>query len=299
MQDTVKVSVCMITYGHEEYIYQAIEGVLMQESDFEIELIIANDSSPDQTDKVIEEILKSHPKASKIKYFKQEKNIGMMPNFIFALKQCSGNYIALCEGDDYWTDSLKLQKQVNFLENNLDYVVCYHDCSVVDQFNKFKVESFLQSYKSDYNENDLKKGAWLPTLTRCFRNVIEEFPSFYEKVNCGDLFLTSFLGKHGKAKYLDFNGACYREHNNGVWSPIDENLKTKKMIYDYIYLSEFYKNQDKEIYKFYKNSLNKSFLKDFKADLPIGNMFFNLKKFKFYYLTFLFWGIKNKIKSIF
>ena len=174
MQNTVKLSVCMITYVHEKYIHQAIEGVLIQECNFEIELIIANDSSPDKTDKVIEEILKSHPKASKIKYFKQKKNIGMMPNFIFALKQCSGKYVALCEGDDFWTDSLKLQKQVDFLENNLDYVVSYHDCSVVDQNNSLKVPSFLGNYKNDYNEKDLKIGAWLPTLTRCFRNVIKE-----------------------------------------------------------------------------------------------------------------------------
>jgi len=299
MQNTVKLSVCMITYGHEKYLRQAIEGVLMQECDFEIELIIANDSSPDQTDNVVEDILKSHTKSSKIKYFKQDKNIGMMPNFIFALKQCSGNYIALCEGDDYWTDSLKLQKQVDFLENNLDYVVCYHDCSVVDQFNDLKVISFLQNYKNDYKENDLKKGAWLPTLTRCFRNVIQEFPSFYEKVNCGDLFLTSFLGSYGKAKYLDFNGACYREHSGGVWSKVDEDLKNKRMISDYRYFCDFYKNQDKEIYQFYKNRLNKSFFKDFKADLSIGNMISSLKKFKLYYSDFLFWAVKNKIKKYF
>ncbi|KAF2342024.1 glycosyltransferase family 2 protein [Flavobacterium tistrianum] len=299
MQNTVKVSVCMITYGHEKYIHQAIEGVLMQECDFEIELIIANDSSPDQTDKVIEEILKSNPKASKIKYFRHEKNIGMMSNFIFAMEHCSGKYIALCEGDDFWTDPLKLQKQVSFLENNSDYVVCYHDCSVVDQFNNLTVQSFLENYKNDYNEKDLKKGAWLPTLTRCFRNVIKEYPVFFDKVNCGDLFLTSFLGDYGKAKYLDFNGASYREHAGGVWSGIDESFKTKKMISDYIYLCKFYKNREIEVYKYYKNSLDKSFLKDLKSNFELKNIICNFKEFKFYYCTFLLSTITKKVKNIF
>ncbi|QLC67495.1 glycosyltransferase family 2 protein [Flavobacterium sp. LPB0248] len=299
MNSYLIVSICMITYGHEKFIKQAIEGVLMQECDFEIELILANDCSPDKTDSIITEILKSHPKASKIKYFRHENNIGMMPNFIFAMKQCLGTYIALCEGDDYWTDSLKLQKQVDFLENNSNYVVCYHDCSVVDQFNNLKVPSFLGNSKKDYNEKDLKKGAWLPTLTRCFRNVIKEYPVFFDRVNCGDLFLTSFLGDYGKAKYLDFNGASYREHAGGAWSGVDESFKTKKLISDYIYLCKFYKNREIEVYKFYKNSLNKSFLKDFKADLRLRNIVYNFNEFKFYYCTFLLSTIIKKIKTIF
>ncbi len=127
----MKVSVCMITYGHEKFIEQAINGVLMQECDFEVELIIANDSSPDQTDAVIQSILDNHPRASWIKYTKHEKNLGMMPNFIFALKECVGEYIALCDGDDYWTDTLKLKKQVVFLDRNKDYVACFHNSEVI------------------------------------------------------------------------------------------------------------------------------------------------------------------------
>lgn len=112
------VSVCMITYGHEDYISQAINGVLMQECDFEIELIIANDCSPDKTDSIITEILENHPKSSCIKYKRQEKNIGMMPNFLYAIAQCSGKYVAMCEGDDYWITKDKLQQQVSILEIN-------------------------------------------------------------------------------------------------------------------------------------------------------------------------------------
>ena len=129
-----KVSVCMITYGHEKFIEQAINGVLMQECDFEVELIIANDCSPDRTDAVIQNILKNHPRASWIKYIKHEKNLGMMPNFIFALQECQGKYVALCDGDDYWTDAFKLQKQVDFLESNPKFGICFHSVEEISLF---------------------------------------------------------------------------------------------------------------------------------------------------------------------
>jgi glycosyltransferase involved in cell wall biosynthesis len=125
MPQDLKVSVCMITYGHEKYIREAIAGVLMQECDFEVELILANDCSPDSTDKVIQNILENHPRRLWIKYFNNVENLGMMPNFIFALEQCSGTYVAMCEGDDYWITTDKLQKQVDILERNKEIGLIY------------------------------------------------------------------------------------------------------------------------------------------------------------------------------
>ena len=121
------VSVVMVTYGHEQFIKQSIEGVLMQDCDFDIELILANDCSPDLTDEVVRGILENHPKSNWIKYTKHPKNIGMISNFMWAASQATAKYIALCDGDDYWTDPLKLQKQVDFLEANEDYAICFHD----------------------------------------------------------------------------------------------------------------------------------------------------------------------------
>src|SRR6185312_2892285 len=118
------VSVCMLAYNHEHYIAEAIEGVLMQQTNFEFELIISNDASSDRTHEVISEFAVNHPKGKRVKYFNQQRNLGMQCNFIFALKACKGKYIALCEGDDYWTDPLKLQKQV-------DYISSHADCNLV------------------------------------------------------------------------------------------------------------------------------------------------------------------------
>lgn len=295
-----KVSVVMITYGHEKFIREAIEGVLMQECDFEVELILANDYSPDQTDDIIQDILSNHPKGTWVKYYRHKKNLGMMPNFFFAIQQSTGEYIALCEGDDYWTDPLKLQKQVDFLETNLDYVVCFHDCSVVDENSKIKIKSYLTNFKLDYNENDLKKGGWLPTLTRCFRNVLDKYPDEFKNVNCGDLFLTSYLGFYGKAKFMDFNGANYREHIGGVWSGTNEKIRNRKMIQDFYTLYSFYENlSDKEISQFYKKNVYKSFMLDIKYFGFCQSSFYNMKRFFLLYCSFILWKSINKLKLMF
>jgi len=115
----------MITYNHEKYIREAIEGVLMQECDFQVELIVANDCSPDSTEAIIEDILKNHPSSSWIKYIKRSENIGIMPNFLDLLQQCKGDFVAMCEGDDYWVSKDKLQKQVAILELNRNVGVVY------------------------------------------------------------------------------------------------------------------------------------------------------------------------------
>src|SRR5690349_16516557 len=110
----MKVSVCMVTYNHEKFIEKAIEGVLMQETDFDVELVIGEDFSTDQTRSIIEKYQQKYP--GKIIIAPSEHNLGMMKNFVNTLNTCTGEYIALCEGDDFWTDPTKLQRQVEFME---------------------------------------------------------------------------------------------------------------------------------------------------------------------------------------
>ncbi len=201
----------MITYGHEKFIEQAINGVLMQECDFEVELIIANDCSPDKTDELIKNILKNHPRASWIKYIKHNKNLGMMPNFIFAIQECLGKYVALCEGDDYWTDPLKLQKQVHFLEANPDYVLCFHQVNIL-KTNGEIVDDFITNVPEDYEtiETLARYGNYIHTPSVVFRNVIKEFPFEFSQSPIGDYFLYMMLAEHGKLKYLEDKMAVYR-----------------------------------------------------------------------------------------
>ena len=243
MGERVLVSVVMITYGHEKYIRQAIEGVLMQQGDFDLELVIANDCSPDNTDAVVQDVLSHHSNAHWIRYVRHEKNIGMMPNFIFALQQAKGKYVALCEGDDYWTDPFKLQKQVDFLETNLEYVVCYHDAIVVNDCDEKIAESLLPlNHKVDYNSYELKTGSWLLPLTMCYRNLIKEFPPEFSKVFNGDTFLISMLGCFGKGKWINnIQPASYRMHNGGVWSSKTVYQRILPQIKTFGCLLSFYK----------------------------------------------------------
>lgn len=117
------VSIVMTAFAHETTIVKAIEGVLMQKCDFNVELIIANDASPDETHVRVEEYLArvTIPTNVTIRYTNHEVNKRMMDNIIWTLKQVRGKYIAVCEGDDYWIDPCKLQKQADFLEANKEY----------------------------------------------------------------------------------------------------------------------------------------------------------------------------------
>ena len=219
MNQSPIVSVCMITYGHETFIKQAIEGVLFQKCDFDIELIIADDSSRDATDAVVNEIINGHKNGHLIKYYRHESNLGVMPNFIFALQRCKGKFIALCEGDDYWIDPYKLQKQVNFLEANLDYVIhggdaFYHradkltNCRVIDR-NENKIFQLQDFYFSNN----------LVTCTVMFRNILKGFPEIFRKVVFGDWFLYAIVlnyQKNLKAYRSSEVFAVYRQHDASV-----------------------------------------------------------------------------------
>ena len=233
----------MITYGHEKFIEKAINGVLMQECNFEIELILANDCSPDSTNEKVKHCIDSHPRGHWIKNTMHPKNLGMMPNFIWALEQCKGKYIALCEGDDYWTDPLKLQKQVDFLEANKEYSICFH-----------RVKLFKQTEKKFYKDNitrevnettimaDLAINNYVHTPSVVFRNNFE-LPEWFSKTPLGDWSLYMFLVRDKKIKKLNDIMAVYRVNEGGVWTnksqiqKMEMAFKSFRMVYENVELN--------------------------------------------------------------
>lgn len=253
MKKTPTVSVCMITFGHAKFIEKAINSILMQEGEFEMELIISNDNSPDNTDEIIRNIIQIHEHGKNIKYFNHNKNLGVAKNFIFALNQCRGKYVAICEGDDFWTDPLKLVKQIDFLDRHDSYVVTYHDALIVNENDVLIKDNKLPpSCRKDFSNNDLKKGSYLLFLTLCFRNVIKNYPSQMYNVSTPDTFLTSILGNFGKGKFMNNVGPSgYRLHSGGVWGKQNRLKKLKmrldlfKSLYSY-YISK--KNEEMVVY---------------------------------------------------
>ena len=229
----IKISVCMITYGHEAYIQKAIEGVLMQIVDFEIELIVADDCSPDQTSEIVKSIQNNHKNGEWIKYTKHKKNMGMMPNFIWALEQCKGKYIALCEGDDYWTDPLKLQKQVVHLEENLGINICFHKADIKKTgLNLHTIPKPFHKQAFNYIEL-LKYYNFITTASVVFRKPINfELPKWFETVPFGDLALYKIIARDSQIQCIDEVMSVYRIHEKGVYSGLNE-LKAQKNYFNF------------------------------------------------------------------
>lgn len=214
----------------------------MQQCDFDIELIIANDNSPDGTDNIIKDILQDPQKARKINYIKREQNVGMMPNFVDALNKATGKYTALCEGDDYWIDPLKLSKQVAFMEANPDFAMCFHpvEVSVADGSTDYV---YHQPPKDVLTITDIIKEHYIATCSVLFRNgyFSNGLPAWLNTCISGDIPLEILLADKGKTKYLSAKMACYRRNPGGI---SQSAVQIAKMRRGYI---KMYHNLSKEV----------------------------------------------------
>lgn len=246
------VSVIMITYGHENYIREAIKGVLMQETNFIVELIISDDNSPDNTKEIIESF-SNHPNYSWIKYFRHSHNKGMMPNFIWTYQQTKGQYIAMCEGDDYWTDPYKLQKQIDFLEANPEYSFCFHKVLEVDINNNSSQKEILASPDSEksYLIEDLAKKNFIHTPSVVFRKMLHKLPDWLEISPIGDYPLYMLNASYGKIKYFPQIMANYRV-GSGEWSSKSHLYRVINIIHTINLLINHFKENDNVI-KILKN----------------------------------------------
>jgi glycosyltransferase involved in cell wall biosynthesis len=221
------VSVIMITYNHEEFILEAINGILKQNVNFDIEFIIADDNSSYNT-KIIVESFSDHPNFSWIKYIKHTTNKGMTSNFSWALLESKGKYIALCEGDDYWTDPNKLQKQVDFLEGNEEYSHCWTRFQKLNQNTKeISIDSnskyfTLNDIGVDFTVEEFTSGWELGIQTLVFRN--SHFPkkALNKYKYFRDVHLITELLSKGKGFCLNSFDAVYRKHEGGIHSGITQ-----------------------------------------------------------------------------
>lgn len=226
------VSVCMITYKHAPYVVQALESILNQQTDFPFEVIVSDDCSPDDTVAVIQNFIATHPKGELVKFYPQQNNLGVLPNFIFALTHCSGEYIAICEGDDYWTNNTKLQQQVSFMEGHKDFSICFHRARI-------DYEEGVEPTYPDINKNtaeittinDLAGGNYLHSPTVLFRNVLQgDFPAWFASAYPGDWPLHVMNACHGKIKFLDVEMSAYRVHKGGVHSTKYKGYTHQKLV---------------------------------------------------------------------
>lgn len=218
--ESLVVAVYMITYNQEKYIEQAIESIINQKTNFKFKLFVGEDCSTDNTKEICVKLAEKY--SEKIHLVINKHNLGASLNAknIFDLCFNSGaKYIALIEGDDYWTDPLKLQKQVDFLENNPDYSICFHNVEEVDSNGKvLDIRHVISdSVEKTYTIEDLAEGNFIHTASVLFRRNFNELPSWFLTSPAGDYPLHIMNASYGLIKYFPEKMAAYRI-GQGVWS---------------------------------------------------------------------------------
>lgn len=220
-----KVSVCVPAFQHEKFIGQMLDSVVMQQTTFDYEIVIGDDGSSDRTPAIIQTYIDQYPNLFQAYLHKENqgpaepREFAGRNNVLQLLKACRGEYVALCEGDDYWTDPLKLQKQVDFMDANPDFSICHHNMKVI--YEDGSPEHFFNSdnQKSISGIEDILKDNWfMATASWLYRNhfLDNDFADWHHKAASGDWAVIIQIAKHGKIKYLSDVMGVYRKHRGGL-----------------------------------------------------------------------------------
>jgi glycosyltransferase involved in cell wall biosynthesis len=282
--DNTIVSISCLTYNHEKYIEDALKGFLIQETTYAYQICILDDASTDGNVEIIKEYEKKYPKLFSCFFLKE--NTWGKPNRREIIKpyydaRNKGKYIALCEGDDYWIDPYKLQKQVDFMEENKEYSMCYH---------KIIIPNKSLNNKIFYLQNNLST-TFMPTCSILFKNnkiLINKLIYHSEKVLSGDQFLFYLCSFIGEVKFMDFIGGVYNQNEHGISSKIGVrsmqwDLNRVYMFAKLIKLAPIHKKKQvlmdaqSSLFNALEHSISKPFLQ-FKLDairiLLLGFIFF-------------------------
>jgi glycosyltransferase involved in cell wall biosynthesis len=244
------VSVTIATYQHTGFINKCLDGVVNQITNFEIEILVGDDYSDDGTFEICLEYSRKYPQLitlvrhPRMNNIKIEQHYSGRFNSAYNLFFARGKYIAICEGDDYWTNPYKLQKQIEFLESNSDYTICFHKVNILKPSGEITKDFITKIPAESSDIYDLAKfGNYIHTPSVVIRNVFEEMPKEYFESPLGDYFLYMLAAQHGKIKYLDDTMAIYR-HGVGIWSSQERIQIIKKSLLTYSLLRKYFRRID-------------------------------------------------------
>ncbi|MCI8346280.1 MAG: glycosyltransferase family 2 protein [Clostridia bacterium] len=222
----MKVSVYCLVYNHEKYLKTALQGFVSQKTNFDYEVFVHDDASTDGSKLIVEEYAWQYPQIIKPIYQQENqysKGVSIFTTFI--LPKMSGEYVAVCEGDDCWTDSLKLQRQVDFLDGHPDYVACVHNTMKKDMRTNRESEMFEEWQDKDILFADVIRGHeysyHLSSLMYRIQYAYQKKPHFFDtakKAGVGDLPLAIFLTLSGKVRFLNYNMSLYRIGTEHSWT---------------------------------------------------------------------------------
>ncbi|MCQ6962318.1 glycosyltransferase family 2 protein [Methanolobus chelungpuianus] len=244
-QERIMVSICCITYNHEKYVAKAIEGFLMQETDFKYEVVVHDDASTDHTADIIRSYEQKYPEIIKPIYQtinQHSKGVRVLPTFIYP--KATGKYIALCEGDDYWTDPHKLKKQVDHMEQNPGCTFCFHNAFLENDtaglLKKAMVphtdqnKKYYSNQNRKYNAGELQLLGFIPTASFLYpKKVVNDLPDWYFDAPAGDLAIKLIATSHGYAYYINEIMSVYRinvqSSMTAQWKKEDRTKKIQRI----------------------------------------------------------------------
>ncbi|GAA3951340.1 glycosyltransferase family 2 protein [Hymenobacter algoricola] len=245
------VSICCITYNHEAFLAQAIESVLKQQTDFAVELVIGEDCSPDGTRQIALDYQSRYP--GQVRVLLPEKNLGIMRNLMTTMAACTGRYVAFLEGDDYFTDPHKLQRQVDVMRAQPDCTLCIHDAEVFWQDNSApaylfstKYATLLPAHEARITQADLVEYGWgIPSASMVFRrDSILPLPEWFQGVFSGDYTLQLLSTRRGYIYWLPQVMSRYRLHAGGVMQTSSNTLgQNEKRIFELEHYKHFLPQQ--------------------------------------------------------
>lgn len=258
------VSICVQTYNHEKYIKECLDSILGQNLEFSHEILIGEDSSSDRTREICIDYALKYPDKIRLFLHYPENKIKINSittgnfNSFYNFYQTRGKFIAFCEGDDYWTDKYKLQKQVDFLQLNPEFVLAYHNFEEkFESLPKENKQRFIKNPSKDLTQEELSRLNYHPLLsTVCFRNCLKNLPEEMTRVINMDSFLLSMLGTIGKGKFHpDIQASVYRRHSGGIWTKNNRDVQLLKKILLFKNLVSYYRNKDISLMRSFQNDL--------------------------------------------
>jgi glycosyltransferase involved in cell wall biosynthesis len=227
----MKVSALIMTYNHETFISQALESVAMQETTFEYEILISEDCSTDRTREIVVDFKKAHPE--KVRLLLSKENLHSNEIVVRGIRAARGQYIALLDGDDYWTSPHKLQKQVDFLDSHPECSLCFHNARIFyETEGRAGREWTPPGHKQISTLEDIWMGNFIATCSTMFRRgLIGEIPAWYNDFfPITDWPLHILNAEHGKLGYIDEVMGVYRYHSGGLYSPFSETKKQEETL---------------------------------------------------------------------
>lgn len=289
MTKDLLVSVCVIAYNQEKFIGEALDSIFSQNTNFNFEIVVSDDCSTDKTRQIIDSYHSNINDKIIFRTIHSKSNLGYKKNFRKVLEAARGRYIAICEGDDYWTDSFKLNKQLKQLENNSNCVISFHNVSILNHISKSIILSNNEVNGTIYYMTDIVDNWTAMTSSLMFKNESIIFPDWFDIVFNTDYALQLILLSKGRGLiYSDDVMSVYRKHSDGISNSTWGSSSILWLIYLFTKLNEFTKGSYSSIIRNKIIKLEMQLISNYAHEFKIINTKVTFFKIFHYYLKRFF-----------